>query len=173
MPTPASREELINAIETNFERPAKDLKTVPVQENNKAALLGHVKGTMMSVYNPASYLLGWKNLVLKWIEKDAGKGESIDFPETGYNWNQLGALAQKFYADYDAVPLYQLLKDPRICQAENCRFHLSANGRATVWRSLVRKVYHGPNDPTQYVFAVCQCSYVPLKMEAAERYCVM
>jgi hypothetical protein len=24
----------------------------------------------------------------------------IDFPETGYKWNQLGLLAQKFYEDY-------------------------------------------------------------------------
>lgn len=49
--------------------------------------------------------------MLKWIEQDAAKGEQIDFPETGFKWNQLGALAQKFYADYDAVPIDQLLKE--------------------------------------------------------------
>ena len=97
MPIPESREELLDAIETNFERLAKDLGTVPAQAANKASLEGHAKGTMMSVHNLASYLLGWNNLVLKWIEKDA-KGELIDFPETGFKWNQLGALAQKFYA---------------------------------------------------------------------------
>lgn len=28
------------------------------------------------------------------------KGEPVDFPETGYQWNELGLLAQKFYADH-------------------------------------------------------------------------
>ena len=82
---------------------------------NEATLEGHVKGTMMSVHNLVSYLPGWNNLVLKWIEKDA-KGELIDFPETGFKWNQLGALAQKFYADFDAVPFDQLLKDLEIAK---------------------------------------------------------
>ena len=115
MPIPKSREELIDAIETNFERLAKDLGTVPAQETNEATLERHAKGTMMSVHNLVSYLLGWNNLVLKWIEKDA-KGELIDFPETGFKWNQLGALAQKFYADFDAVPFDQLLKDLEIAK---------------------------------------------------------
>ena len=115
MPIPESREELLFAIETNFERLAKDLGTVPAQAANEATLEGHAKGTMMSVHNLASYLLGWNNLVLKWIEKDA-QGELIDFPETGFKWNQLGALAQKFYADFDAVPFDQLLKDLEVAK---------------------------------------------------------
>ena len=110
MPVPESRKELLDAIETNFERLAKDLETVPEELAIEATLEGHAKGTMMSVHNLVSYLLGWNNLVLKWIEKDA-KGELIDFPETDFKWNQLGALAQKFYVDYDAVPFVQLLKD--------------------------------------------------------------
>ena len=69
----------------------------------------------MSVHNLVSYLLGWNNLVLKWLEKDA-KGEPIDFPETGFKWNQLGELAQKFYADFDAVPFDHLLRDFEIAK---------------------------------------------------------
>ena len=110
MPVPESRKELLYAIESNFERLAKDLGTVPEHRANETTLEGHAKGTMMSVHNLVSYLLGWNNLVLKWIEKDA-KGEPIDFPETGFKWNQLGALAQKFYVDYDAVPFGRLLND--------------------------------------------------------------
>ena len=34
-------------------------------------------------------------LVLKWLERDAD-GEPIDFSETGFKWNELGRLAQKF-----------------------------------------------------------------------------
>ena len=110
MPVPESREELLDAIGTSFERLAKDLQTVPEELAHEATLEGHAKGTMMSVHNLVSYLLGWNNLVLKWIEKDA-QGEPIDFPETDFKWNQLGALAQKFYVDYDALPFAQLLKD--------------------------------------------------------------
>ena len=50
---------------------------------------------MMSIHNLVSYLLGWSSLVLKWNRKSEDK-EPIDFPETGYKWNELGRLAQKF-----------------------------------------------------------------------------
>ena len=79
-------------------------------KSNETTLEGHAKGTVMSVHNLVSYLLGWSELLLKWIEKDA-KSERIDFPETGFKWNQLGELAQKFYADFHAVPFDQLLRD--------------------------------------------------------------
>ncbi len=121
MAVPESREEFLHAIETNFGRLAKDLGTVPAQRTNEETLEGHVKGTKMTVHNLVSYLLGWNNLVLKWIEKD-GKGELIDFPETGFKWNQLGTLAQKFYADFDAVPFDHLLQDLEIAKKEIVNF---------------------------------------------------
>ncbi|NHW59313.1 ClbS/DfsB family four-helix bundle protein, partial [Escherichia coli] len=31
------------------------------------------------------------------------KGLPVDFPDTGYKWNQLGLLAQKFYSDYSEL----------------------------------------------------------------------
>jgi len=58
---------------------------------------------MMNVHNLVSYLIGWNHLVLKWIDLDA-KVAAINFPETGFRWNELGALAQKFYSDYEDVP---------------------------------------------------------------------
>ena len=121
MAIPKSRDELLDAIETNFERLAKDLETVPAQRTSEKTLEGHVKGTEMSVHNLVSYLLGWNDLVLKWIEKD-GKGEQIDFPETGFKWNQLGALAQKFYAEFEAVPFDQLLKNLEIAKQKIVTF---------------------------------------------------
>ena len=75
----------------------------------------------MSVHNLVSYLLGWNMLVLKWIEKDAG-GEPIDFPETGFRWNQLGELAQKFYADFGTVPFDRLLEDLEATKQEIVTF---------------------------------------------------
>ena len=44
-------------------------------------------------------LLSWNGLILKWLAWPETPAR-IDFPETGYKWNALGALAQKFYADY-------------------------------------------------------------------------
>ncbi len=117
MPIPRSREELLDAINTNFERLDKDLRTVPAAKCNEATLEGHAKGTAMSVHNLVSYLLGWNMLVLKWIERDA-RGEPINFPETGFRWNQLGDLAQKFYADFNAAPFDQLLEDFEIATQE-------------------------------------------------------
>ena len=38
---------------------------------------------------------------MKWLDQDA-KGKDIEFPEVGYKWNELGALARKFYEDYSA-----------------------------------------------------------------------
>ncbi|MFP3822147.1 ClbS/DfsB family four-helix bundle protein, partial [Bacillus sp. SIMBA_008] len=43
----------------------------------------------------------WNELVLKWLDQDA-QGKDIEFPDVGYKWNELGALAQKFYRDYSA-----------------------------------------------------------------------
>lgn len=33
----------------------------------------------------------------------------MDFPETGFKWNQLGLLAEKFYYDYACLPYPDLL----------------------------------------------------------------
>ncbi len=71
---------------------------------------GHAKGTEMSVCDLVSYLLGWNILVVKWITCDA-KGQPVDFPETGYKWNQLGLLAQKFYFDYKELNYQSLIRD--------------------------------------------------------------
>lgn len=121
MPIPASRQELLNAIETNFDRLYQELVTVPVSRCNEATLKGHSKGTVMSVHNLVSYLLGWNELLLKWIEKDARR-EPIDFPETGFKWNQLGTLAQKFHTDFETVPLDQLLKELEIAKQKIVAF---------------------------------------------------
>jgi len=35
----------------------------------------------------------------------------VNFPETGFKWNQLGLLAQKFYADYKELNYHALLTE--------------------------------------------------------------
>lgn len=103
MSIPQNKNELLNAIETNFSKLAEDLRKMPADVSGLPFMEGHSKGELMNVSNLVAYLLGWNSLVLKWLDHDK-KGEPIDFPETGYKWNELGKLAQKFYADYRDVP---------------------------------------------------------------------
>lgn len=108
MPVPQNKDELLKAIEHNFSNLIQDLRAIPDDLVDRKSLDGHVAGSLMSVTNLLAYLVGWNELVLKWLAKDAA-GQSIDFPDTGYKWNELGKLAQKFYLDYDDLPYQQLL----------------------------------------------------------------
>ena len=47
--------------------------------------------------------------MLKWLGRDE-TGQPTDFPETGFKWNELGRLAQKFYRDYEATPYPELIE---------------------------------------------------------------
>lgn len=104
MAVPTTKNELLEAIGSNYVRLRRDLDRIPFDLWSTPALEGHVRGTTISVHDLVAYLLGWNELVLTWHAKRAA-AEPVDFPETGYKWNQLGALAQKFYRDYrDIAP---------------------------------------------------------------------
>lgn len=109
MGVPTNKDELLKAINTNFDKLMIDLRGVPLSLVNESGLEGHTKGTQMSVANLVAYLVGWNELVLKWLDRDAA-GQPVDFPETGFKWNELGRLAQKFYRDYDGTPYPQLIE---------------------------------------------------------------
>lgn len=109
MAVPTSKDELLKAIDLTFGKLIKELRGVPLSLVDEPSLEGHAKGTQMSVANLAAYLVGWNELVLKWLDRDAA-GEPVDFPEAGFKWNELGRLAQKFYRDYEDVPYPQLVE---------------------------------------------------------------
>lgn len=98
MTVPHNKQELLDAIRTNYQKLVADLVSVPAERAHEATLEGHVQGTPMSVADLVAYLIGWNALVLKWCAAKSS-GLPVDFPETGYKWNELGSLAQKFYAD--------------------------------------------------------------------------
>ncbi len=108
MAVPQNKQELLSAINTTFDKLLIDLKSVPDTEAFIVSLEGHVKDTQMSVANLVAYLIGWNELVLKWLDHDSN-GQPTDFPETGFKWNELGRLAQKFYADYAGIDYPTLL----------------------------------------------------------------
>ncbi|KAA8731658.1 ClbS/DfsB family four-helix bundle protein [Acinetobacter qingfengensis] len=108
MSVPENKQQLLIAIDKNFNLLIKKLHQVPVELAYLPVLDGHVKNTCISVAQLVAYLIGWGALVLKWHDREQ-QGLVIDFPETGYKWNQLGLLAQKFYQDYAAVNDYVVL----------------------------------------------------------------
>lgn len=117
MAIPQNKAELMSAINTKFDRLYEELSSVPEPAISIPSMEGHAQGTHMSVFNLVSYLVGWNELVLKWLAGDAA-GKPVDFPETGFKWNELGKLAQKFYRDYEAIPYPQLLERLRAAQRQ-------------------------------------------------------
>ena len=108
MSVPASKADLQEAISKTFGKLMSDLARVPPELARSASLEGHSAGTMMSPADLVAYLIGWNELVLQWLDRD-DRGEVVEFPETGFKWNQLGLLAQKFYADYQHLDWQELL----------------------------------------------------------------
>ena len=100
MAMPGDKDELLEAIVENYKKLATELLNIPIDQTEKKELDGHSKNTLMSINNLVAYLVGWGKLVLKWNDKKT-KGLEVDFPETGFKWNELGQLAQKFYKDYE------------------------------------------------------------------------
>ena len=109
MAVPQNREELLSAISQNYARLAQEFVSVPPERVAERTLEGHRGGTQMSVRDLAAYLLGWGELVLKWHARRLAD-LPVDFPETGFKWNQLGQLAEKFYQDYAALAYPDLLE---------------------------------------------------------------
>jgi len=99
MGVPQNKQELLEAIQTTHARLWADLCTIPDARAHEASMEGHAKDTWMSPADLVAYLVGWSLLVLKWCDCKS-KGEPVDFPETGYQWNELGLLARKFYTDH-------------------------------------------------------------------------
>lgn len=109
MNVPQSKADLLQAINISFDKLIGDLEDVPINLAEEYTLAGHVQGTQISVSNLVAYLIGWNEVVLKWMDRDAA-GKPIDYPDTGFKGNELGKLAQKFYADYADIPYPKLLE---------------------------------------------------------------
>ncbi len=96
---PESKDELLTAINSIFPKLMDDYLSVPASMARKCEIEGNVKGTQISVCDTVAYLIGWGNLVLKWHSLKS-QGLPVDFPDTGYKWNQLGSLAVSFHDQY-------------------------------------------------------------------------
>jgi len=105
---PENKQQLLAAMNKNWDALQKKLSRVPADQVFIAQLDGHASGTQMSVANLVSYLIGWGEQVLYWHQQERA-GQNIDFPASGYKWNELGKLAQKYYADYATLTSWPAL----------------------------------------------------------------
>ncbi len=96
---PTNKEELEQAIQLTFDKILVDYWSIPEELTRTVGVEGNIKGTEISVSDTLAYLIGWGKLVLKWNKLTAAN-QPIDFPETGYKWNELGKLAQSFHLEY-------------------------------------------------------------------------
>ncbi|WP_353408048.1 ClbS/DfsB family four-helix bundle protein [Pseudoteredinibacter isoporae] len=110
---PQNKDELLHAIQDGYQKILGDYQRVPDALVRTPGVEGNVKGTLISVSDTLGYLIGWGRLLIKWIDA-RNKGEHIDLPETGYKWNQLGQLAEKFHRDYDDWEYHALLDEYEI-----------------------------------------------------------
>ncbi|MBF4217830.1 ClbS/DfsB family four-helix bundle protein, partial [Vibrio anguillarum] len=107
---PESKDELLTAINSIFPKLMVDYRSVPASIARQCEIEGNVKGTQISVCDTVAYLIGWGNLVLKWHSLKS-QGLPVDFPGTGYKWNQLGLLAVSFHDQYRDWKFEDLLKE--------------------------------------------------------------
>lgn len=95
----ATKDELLLGIEKTFSQLSGDLDRVPPESARDPVLEGHVAGTMMSPADLVAYLIGWNEQVLTWHRRRAA-GLPDEFPASGIKWNELGLLAQRYYAGH-------------------------------------------------------------------------
>lgn len=107
---PQSKDELLLAINSIYPKLMRDYQVVPDALSRKCEIEGNIKGTKISVCDTVAYLVGWGKLVLKWHSLKS-RGLSVDFPETGYKWNQLGVLAVSFQESYSDWEYKDLLNE--------------------------------------------------------------
>lgn len=112
MSIPNNKLELKQAIKLAFDKICADYSNIPEEFTRKSEIKGNVKDTEISVSDTLAYLIGWGKLVLKWYRlKDSD--QLVDFPETGYRWNELGKLAQSFHHEYKDWAYIDLLNEFR------------------------------------------------------------
>ena len=96
---PKNKQTLYTAVESAFDKILLDYISIPDTYSRKLGVEGNIKHSVISVSDTLAYLIGWGDLVLGWYQKTSA-GETVNFPATGYKWNELGSLAESFHLQY-------------------------------------------------------------------------
>lgn len=107
---PQNKTELETAIQVAFEKLLADYQSIPAEMSRVKGVEGNIKGTEISICDTLAYLIGWGQLVLKWHGLKS-QGKTVDFPETGFKWNQLGELATAFHQQYSQWGYHDLQEE--------------------------------------------------------------
>lgn len=103
MAIPASKQELLEALENSYSTLRSELLSIPAELSRKKHLPEN--------QNPCdllAYQIGWGRLLVGWYESGV-KGEMPELPAKGFKWNQLGILANHFYAQHATNTYDELL----------------------------------------------------------------
>lgn len=65
MAVPTNKDELLNVIESSYNKLQTELLAIPEELTTLPKLDGYSKSTFMSIHHLVSYLTGWGELVLK------------------------------------------------------------------------------------------------------------
>lgn len=98
---------LQQAIRQNFTALQADYQQLPVEICRQPLLAGNRKGLQISVCDSLAYLIGWAAQLLCWID-DWQQGFTPTLPAPGYQWHQLGELAEHFYAQQQGRSVAEL-----------------------------------------------------------------
>lgn len=107
---PSNKQELHQAITIAYEKLSAEYSSISDEYSRIIGIEGNVKGTEISISDTIAYLIGWGKLVLKWYKRKS-LAQEVDFPETGYKWNELGKLAQHFHSQYNDWPYKELIAE--------------------------------------------------------------
>ncbi len=114
---------LQQTIRQNLTALQADYQRLPADICRQPLLAGNKKGRQISVCDSLAYLVGWAAELQCWID-DWQQGLTPTLPAPGYQWHQLGELAEHFYALQQERSLaelwtrYQLQMDALLLQIE-------------------------------------------------------
>ncbi|MCO6183496.1 ClbS/DfsB family four-helix bundle protein [Leuconostoc fallax] len=99
----SNKDELIQAIQTSYQKYIEEFKNIPNDLKDK-----RVETVDRTPAENLAYQIGWITALLNW-ENDEMAGKEVFVPAKGYKWNNLGGLYQSFYQTYSDHSLPELI----------------------------------------------------------------
>ena len=93
MPLPTTKQELLERLRGVHEKLDLEFDDVSEEDSRVAGIEGGV-----SCCDVLAYQVGWGRLLLGW-ERAERAGRAPAMPAKGYQWNELGRLAESFHAN--------------------------------------------------------------------------